>query len=103
MSIYRQMGPPPTLENSSHILTDFNGASTVSMSDVVIPIQVGLVTLNVRFSVVEDLSPYDAIMGQVRLHKMKVILSTYHQIVSYLTEARQIDLLDNQLVARQCY
>lgn len=73
------------------------------MSDVVIPIQVSLVTLNVHFSVVEDLSPYDAIMRQVWLHKMKVIPSTYHQIVSYLTEARQIDLLDNQLVAWQCY
>ena len=34
---------------------------------------------------------------------MKVIPSTYHQMVSFLTEDRQIDLYDNQLAARQCY
>lgn len=52
---------------------------------------------------VEDLSPYNAIMRQVLLHKMKIILSTYHQIVSYLTEVGQVNLLSSQLVFRQCY
>ncbi|RVW26343.1 hypothetical protein CK203_110012 [Vitis vinifera] len=55
------------------------------------------VTLNVYFSVVEDLSPYNAIIGWVWLHKMKVILSTYHQMVSYLTEVGQVDLLASQI------
>ncbi|KAL6322062.1 hypothetical protein AAG906_003462 [Vitis piasezkii] len=60
------------------------------------------VTLNVRSSVVDDLSPYNAIMGRAWLHKMKVIPSTYHQMVSYLMKEGQIDLLASQLVARQC-
>ena len=34
---------------------------------------------------------------------MKVIPSTYHQMVSFLTEDGQIDLYDSQLAARQCY
>ena len=51
----------------------------------------------------EDLSSYNAIMGRVWLHKMKVILSTYHQIVSYLIEAGQADLLSSQLVAQKCH
>ena len=34
---------------------------------------------------------------------MKVIPSTYHQKVSYLTNIRQVDLLSSQLAARQCY
>ena len=34
---------------------------------------------------------------------MKFIPSTYHQMVSYLTEARQVDLIRNQLAAWQCY
>ncbi|KAL6319783.1 hypothetical protein AAG906_036842 [Vitis piasezkii] len=54
MSAYRQMG-----------YSRFNGASIVTLSDVILPIQAESITLNVRFSVVEDLSPYNAIMGRV--------------------------------------
>ena len=42
-------------------------------------------------------------MGWVWLHKIKVILSIYHQMVSYLTEVGQVDLLGSQLAAQQCY
>lgn len=101
MSAYRQMEySPSALENLGRILTSFNGASTVSLGDVILPNQAGLIILNVRFLVVKDLSPYNAFMWQVRLHKMKVILSTYHEMVSYLTEAGQMDLLSSQLAAR---
>lgn len=82
---------PSALENPDSILINFNGALTVSLGDVVLLVQANLVTLNVHFSVVEDLSPYNAITGRVWLHKMKFIASTHHQMVSYLTEARQMD------------
>lgn len=92
MSAYGQMGySSSVLENPDCILISFNGELTVSLGDVILPVQADLVTLNVHFSVVEDLSPYNAIMRRVWLHKMKVIASTYHQMVSYLTEAGQID------------
>nr|CAN73207.1 hypothetical protein VITISV_009747 [Vitis vinifera] len=104
MSAYRQMGYSlSTLDNLDRILIGFNGASIVSMGDVILPIQASPVTLNVLFSIVEDLLPYNAIMGGVWLHKMKVISSTYHQMVSYLIEVKQVDLLDSQLAARQYY
>ena len=64
-----------------------------SLGDVVLPVQVGPITLNVQFSMVDDLSPYNAIMGHAWLHRMKVIPSTYHQMVSYLTKEGQVDLL----------
>ena len=51
---------------------------------------------------IDDLSPYNAIMGRAWLHKMKSIPPTYHKMVSYLTK-RQVDLFGNQLVTRQCY
>ena len=47
-----------------------------SLGDVVLLVQAGPITLNVRFSVVEDLSPFNAIMGREWLHSMKVIPST---------------------------
>ena len=52
---------------------------------------------------VQDLSPFNAILGCTWLHYMKVIPSTYHQMVSFLIEDRQIDLHGSQLAAHQCY
>ena len=91
------------LENLGRILFGFNGAVTTSLGDIVLPVQVGPVTLNVQFSVVQDLSPFNAILGRTWLHYMKFILSTYHQMVSFLTEDGQIDLYGSQLAARRCY
>ncbi|XP_034706095.1 uncharacterized protein LOC117929791 [Vitis riparia] len=87
------MGYPLTIlenpENLGQVLFGFNGATTISLGDFVLPIQVDPVTLNVRFSVEEDLSPYNVILGRSKMHKMKAILSTYHQMEKddYITGA----------------
>ena len=91
------------LNSVRQILSGFNGATTVTLGDVALPIKVGPVTHQVLFSIVEDLGPYNAIMGRVWLHLMKATPSTYHQMISYLTNVRQVDLLSSQLAARQCY
>ena len=92
------------LENPRRILSGFNGAETTSLGDIVLPVQAGPITLNVvQFSVVQDLSPFNVILGRTWLHYMKAIPSTYHQVVSFLTKDGQIDLYDSQLAARQCY
>ncbi|RVW52832.1 Transposon Ty3-I Gag-Pol polyprotein [Vitis vinifera] len=91
------------LENPRRILSGFNGASTTSLGDIVLPVQAGPVTLNIQFLVVQDLSPFNIILGRTWLHYMKVIPSTYHQMVSFLTKDGQIDLYGSQLAARQCY
>ena len=67
------------------ILSNFNGATTVTLGDVTLLVRVSLVTHQVLFSVVGDLGPYTGIMGWAWLHSMKVVPSTYHQMVSYLT------------------
>ncbi|XP_034689225.1 uncharacterized protein LOC117917110 [Vitis riparia] len=89
------------LENPGRILSGFNGASTISLGDIVLPVQAGPVTLNVLFSVVQDLLPFNIILGRTWLHCMKAIPSTYHQMVSFLTEDEQINLYGSQLAARQ--
>lgn len=96
MLAYKQMAySPSALENLRHLLFRFNRATTTSLGDVVLPVQVGPTTMSLRFCVVDDLPPYNTIMGRVWLHKMKSIPFTYHQMVSYLTDAGQVDLLGN--------
>ncbi|RVW72939.1 hypothetical protein CK203_053121 [Vitis vinifera] len=91
------------LENPGRILSGFNGSSTTSLGDIILTVQAGPVTLNVQFSVVQDLSPFNVILGRTWLHYMKAIPSTYHQMVSFLTKDGQVNLYGSQLAARQCY
>ena len=91
------------VNSAERILYGFDGATTVTLGDVAIPVKAEPVTQQVMFSIVKDLGPYNAIMGRAWLHSMKAIPSTYHQTVSYLTNVGQVDLLSNQLAARQCY
>ena len=91
------------LNLAGRTLFGFNGATTVTLGDVALPVKARPVTQQVLFSIVEDLGPYNAIIGRAWLHSMKVVPSTYHQMISYLTNVGQVDLLSSQLVAWQCY
>ena len=75
----------------------------MTLGEITLPIQARPVTQLVLFIVVEDLGPYNCIVGQAWLHSMKVVPSTYHQMISYLSSTGQVDLLSSQLGARQCY
>ena len=88
------------LENPGRILSGFNGSSTTSLGDIVLPVQAGPVTLNVQFSMVQELSSFNVILGRTWLHYMKVIPFTYHKMVSFLTKDGQTDLYGCQLAAR---
>ena len=84
--------PLDKLSSAGRILSGFNGATTLTVGDITLPVKAGPITQQVIFSVVEDLGPYNAIIGRTWLHTMKVVPSTYHQMISYLTNAGQIDL-----------
>ena len=91
------------LSSTGRVLFRFNGATTLIMGDIVLSVKARPVTQQVLFSVVENLGPYNAIVGRAWLHAMKAVPSTYHQTISYLTASGQGDLQGSQLAARQCY
>ena len=88
------------LSSAGKILSSFKGATTVTMGDITLPVKARSVVQQVLFSVVEDLGPYNAIVGRAWLYAMKVVPSNYHQMIGYLTNAKQVDLLSSQLAAR---
>ena len=51
------------LNSAGRILSGFNGATIVTLGDVALLVKAGPVTQQVLFSIVEDLGPYNAIMG----------------------------------------
>ena len=52
------------LSSVGRILSRFNEATTLTMGDIVLFVKVGPVTQQVLFLVIEDLGPYNAIIGR---------------------------------------
>ena len=101
---FKQMRVPiDHLRSTGRVLSSFNGATTLLVGDITFFVKAGPVTQQVLFSVVENLGPYNTILGRAWLHAMKAVPSTYHQTIRYLIESGQVDLQGSQLAARQCY
>ena len=101
---FKQMGVPMDhICSAGRVFSGFNGAIRLSVWDITFSVKAGSVTQQVLFSVVEDLEPYNAILGRAWLHAMKAVPSTYHQTINYLTESGQVDLQGSHLAARRCY
>ena len=62
---FKQMRVPiDHLHSAGRVLSGFNGATTLSVGDITFSVKAGPVTQQVLFSVVEDLGPYNAILGR---------------------------------------
>ena len=73
---FKQMGVlMDHLCSAGRVLSGFNGAITLSVGDITFSVKAGPVTQQVLFSVVEDLGPYNVILGRAWLHAMKAVPS----------------------------
>ena len=62
---FKQMRVPiDHLHSAGRVLSGFNGATTLSIGDVTFYVKAGLVMQQVLFSGVDDLGPYNAILGR---------------------------------------
>ena len=61
---FKQMRVPlDHLCSAGKVLSGFNGTTTLTVGDIAFSIKAGSVTQQVLFSMVEDLGPYNAILG----------------------------------------
>ena len=51
------------LSSAGRVLSGFNGSTTLTVGDIALSVKAGPVTQQVLFLVVEDLGPYNAIVG----------------------------------------
>ena len=91
------------LSLAGRILSKFNRVTTLTMGDISLPVKAGRSLSRSYSQLSKTWGPYNAIVSRAWLHAMKAVPSTYHQTISYLTSAGQINLLSSQLAARQCY
>ena len=62
---FRQMKVPlGKLGSAGRIFCEFNGVTTLTIGDITLPVKAGSITQKVLFSIIEDLRPYNAIVGR---------------------------------------
>ena len=67
-----------------------------------LPVQANVDVVEVDFIIVDVFSPYTAIMGKPWLHALGAVSSTLHQKVKYPSEGKVMEIVGNQIAARQC-
>ncbi|XP_038713378.1 uncharacterized protein LOC120007245 [Tripterygium wilfordii] len=87
----------------STTLIGFNGEVSHSSGEVVLPIYAPGLNKQTRFSIVDSPSAYNAILGRPRLHAIRAVPSTYHQVLRYPTNGGVREILGDQHSSRSCY
>ena len=84
------------------LLVSFEGKTVTPRGQIRLLIQTGSDIVEVDFIVVDAYSPYTAIVVRTWLHALRVVSSTLHQKVKYLSEGRVKEVIEDQAMARQC-
>ena len=83
-------------------LVSFEGKIIIPKGQIRLPVQIGSEVVEVDFIVVDEYSPYTAIVAKPWLHTLGVVSSTLHQKVKYPSEGQIKEILGDQSMARQC-
>ena len=83
-------------------LVSFKGKTITPRGQIRLPIQTGTNVVEVDFIIVDAYSPYTAIIARPWLHALWAISSTLHQKVKYLSEGQVKEIIEDQIMARQC-
>ena len=76
---------PNGLRDPIRILVGFNGSQTGSLGEIVLSVLVRPVIAFVPLTVIDDPSSFNTILSHAWIHVMKAFLSSYHQVLNFLT------------------
>ncbi|XP_026428636.1 uncharacterized protein LOC113324531 [Papaver somniferum] len=89
------------LMSSYYTIYGFNGAPTKPLGYIVLEVKAGPMKIKTRFSVVDALSPYNAIISRRWVHKLKGVEATYHQYLRFPTPGGVMEIKGDQVTARE--
>ncbi|XP_030970170.1 uncharacterized protein LOC115990483 [Quercus lobata] len=90
------------LMNHTSPLVGFNGKVVIPEGQISLPVIMGGKEVAVTFTIVSSFSPYTAILGRPWIHSMRVVPSTLHVKIKFLTEQGLTMIRGDQQMARQC-
>ncbi|CAL8163983.1 unnamed protein product [Prunus armeniaca] len=84
-------------------MTGFNGATTVTVGTIDLDVYSPPVVCLQTFMVIDEVSPYNGILGRVWIGKINAITSATHQKIRYPIPGGSVDQINSdQTMARKC-
>ncbi|XP_020424482.1 uncharacterized protein LOC109950331 [Prunus persica] len=103
LAVIQQMGLETKINKSAKSLTGFNGATTVIMGMTDLDVYSQPVISSQTFMVIDEVSPYNGILGKPWIGQINPITSTTHQKIRYPIPRGGIDQINSdQAMARKC-
>ncbi|CAL8996303.1 unnamed protein product, partial [Prunus brigantina] len=99
----QQMGLEAKINKSARSLTGFNGATTVTVGTIDLDVYSSPVVSLQTFMVINEVSPYNGILGRPWIGKINAITSAIHQKIRYPIPGSGIGQINSdQAMARKC-
>uniref|UniRef100_A0A2N9G212 RNA-directed DNA polymerase n=1 Tax=Fagus sylvatica TaxID=28930 RepID=A0A2N9G212_FAGSY len=102
-SLFKGLGlEKKDLSHAEGPLSGFSGETVVPSGKVMINVRAGTVSSPTEFFILNAFSPYNAILGRPWLHRMGAVPSTLHQRLRFPTPQGIMEIMGDQLAAKQC-
>ncbi|XP_018479582.1 uncharacterized protein LOC108850571 [Raphanus sativus] len=95
--------PDVVIDKYAPPLFSFGGSSVPLLGNIAIIVKTYDLEQETEFSVMNNLSPFDAILGRPWLHRMKAVPSIYHQCVKFISPTGEKTIYGNQRQSRSYY
>ncbi|CAL2256236.1 unnamed protein product [Prunus armeniaca] len=103
LAVIQQMGLETKINKSAKSLNDFNGATTITVGTIDLDVYSPLVISSQTFMVIDEVSPYNGILGRPWIAKINPITSATHQKIRYPIPGGGIGQINSdQAMARKC-
>ncbi|XP_020421262.1 uncharacterized protein LOC109949601 [Prunus persica] len=103
LSVIQQMGLEPKISKLARSLTGFNGATSITIGTIDLDVHSPPVLCSQTFMVINEISPYNGILGRPWISKIEAITSALHQKIRYPIPGGGIGQINSdQAMARRC-
>ncbi|CAL8996408.1 unnamed protein product, partial [Prunus brigantina] len=103
LSVIQQMGFEPKISKLARSLTGFNGATSITVGTIDLDVHSPPVVCSQTFMVIDEVSPYNGILGRPWISKIEAITSALHQKIRYPIPWGGIGQINSdQAMARRC-
>ncbi|CAL2266812.1 unnamed protein product [Prunus armeniaca] len=103
LAVIQQMGLEAKINKSARSLTSFNGATTVTVGTIDLDVYSPPVVCLQTFMVINEVSPYNGILGRPWIGMINAIASATHQKIRYPIPGGGVGQINSdQTMARKC-
>ncbi|CAL8166221.1 unnamed protein product [Prunus armeniaca] len=103
LAVIQQKGLEAKINKSARSLTGFNGATTVTMATIDLDVYSPPVVCLQTFMVINEVSPYNGILGKPWISMINAITSATHQKIRYPIPGGGVGQINSdQAMARKC-